>query len=216
MPGPESQPPEIAVIVPHYEDRRGSPGASRRSPPRSARTSRRSSSTTGRPPVWTDPDRPSRHPYRHRTRERSRRGAQSRSGRDDGAGSRLPRRRSRPRTGLAERVRAAAARPGTLTGGRVYIFDETPPPRSGAEAFERVFAFRQRDYIERKGFRHRQSRHHACGLRGDGAARAGPLGGHGLVLPGAEEGLPARLRRPHDRFIPPAATTLPSSASGDA
>lgn len=46
----------------------------------------------------------------------------------------------------------AAARPGTLTGGRIDIFDETPPPRSGAEAFERVFAFRQRDYIERKGF----------------------------------------------------------------
>lgn len=42
--------------------------------------------------------------------------------------------------------------PDTVTGGRVNTFDETPPPRSGAEAFEAVFAFRQRDYVERKGF----------------------------------------------------------------
>ncbi len=28
-----------------------------------------------------------------------------------------------------------------LIGGRVDVFDETPPPRSGAEAFEKVFAF---------------------------------------------------------------------------
>lgn len=39
-----------------------------------------------------------------------------------------------------------------IIGGRVDLFDETPPPRSGAEAFETVFAFPQRDYIERKGF----------------------------------------------------------------
>lgn len=37
-------------------------------------------------------------------------------------------------------------------GGAVEIFDETPPPRSGAEAFETVFAFPQRDYVESKGF----------------------------------------------------------------
>jgi GT2 family glycosyltransferase len=56
-----------------------------------------------------------------------------------------------PAPGWLDRARAAAL-PGTLTGGRIDIFDETPPPRTGSEAFERVFAFRQRDYIERKGF----------------------------------------------------------------
>ncbi len=39
-----------------------------------------------------------------------------------------------------------------LVGGRIDTFDETPPPRSGAEAFEQVFAFNQRDYIENKKF----------------------------------------------------------------
>jgi GT2 family glycosyltransferase len=39
-----------------------------------------------------------------------------------------------------------------LVGGRVEIFDETPPPRTGAEAFETVFAFDFRTYIEKKGF----------------------------------------------------------------
>jgi GT2 family glycosyltransferase len=39
-----------------------------------------------------------------------------------------------------------------LIGGRVEVFDETPPPRSGVEAFEAVFAFRFRDYVERQGF----------------------------------------------------------------
>ncbi len=39
-----------------------------------------------------------------------------------------------------------------LVGGRVDTFDETPPPRSGAEAFEKVFAFRQQMYVEQKGF----------------------------------------------------------------
>lgn len=39
-----------------------------------------------------------------------------------------------------------------VIGGRIDTFDETPPPRSGAEAFETVFAFHQRDYIERMGF----------------------------------------------------------------
>jgi GT2 family glycosyltransferase len=39
-----------------------------------------------------------------------------------------------------------------LTGGRVDTFDETPAPRSGAEAFETVFAFHQRVYVEQKGF----------------------------------------------------------------
>ena len=39
-----------------------------------------------------------------------------------------------------------------VIGGRIDTFDETAPPRSGAEAFEAVFAFHQRDYIERQGF----------------------------------------------------------------
>jgi len=44
------------------------------------------------------------------------------------------------------------ARPGTVIGGRVDVFDETPPPRSGAEAFEAVFAFHMQAYFERKSF----------------------------------------------------------------
>ena len=39
-----------------------------------------------------------------------------------------------------------------VIGGRIDTFDETPPPRSGAEAFETVFAFWQKAYIEEKGF----------------------------------------------------------------
>jgi len=39
-----------------------------------------------------------------------------------------------------------------LVGGHVAVFDETPPPRSGAEAFETVFAFDNRRYVERAGF----------------------------------------------------------------
>ena len=39
-----------------------------------------------------------------------------------------------------------------LIGGRVDVFDETPAPRSGAEAFETVFAFNFRKYIEVQGF----------------------------------------------------------------
>lgn len=39
-----------------------------------------------------------------------------------------------------------------VIGGRIDTFDETPAPRSGAEAFEAVFAFWQKAYIEEKGF----------------------------------------------------------------
>ena len=39
-----------------------------------------------------------------------------------------------------------------LIGGRVDVFDETPAPRSGSEAFEAVFAFNFRRYIEVQGF----------------------------------------------------------------
>lgn len=45
----------------------------------------------------------------------------------------------------------AAAR-ADLVGGTVTVFDETPAPRSGAEAFETVFAFDNRGYIEKEGF----------------------------------------------------------------
>ncbi|NIX75691.1 glycosyltransferase [Microvirga terricola] len=39
-----------------------------------------------------------------------------------------------------------------IVGGSVELFDETPPPRSGAQSFEAVFAFNQKDYVEKKGF----------------------------------------------------------------
>ena len=51
---------------------------------------------------------------------------------------------------LASALRLAGS--AAVIGGRIDTFDETPPPRSGAEAFEAVFAFHQKDYIERKGF----------------------------------------------------------------
>lgn len=48
---------------------------------------------------------------------------------------------------------ARAVAPGAdLIGGRVDVFDETPPPRSGSEAFEKVFAFNFQNYIEVQGF----------------------------------------------------------------
>ncbi|SFJ73943.1 glycosyltransferase family 2 protein [Jannaschia pohangensis] len=39
-----------------------------------------------------------------------------------------------------------------LIGGAVAVFDETAPPRSGAQAFEAVFAFDNRSYIKDQGF----------------------------------------------------------------
>lgn len=39
-----------------------------------------------------------------------------------------------------------------LVGGDITVFDETPPPRTGAQAFEAVFAFDNQSYIETKGF----------------------------------------------------------------
>ena len=39
-----------------------------------------------------------------------------------------------------------------LVGGRVTVFHETDPPLSGAEAFETVFAFDFKRYIEKLGF----------------------------------------------------------------
>jgi len=41
---------------------------------------------------------------------------------------------------------------GVVVGGRIDVFDETPPPRSGPEAFESVFSFDQRRYVEEENF----------------------------------------------------------------
>lgn len=49
-------------------------------------------------------------------------------------------------------VALAASADADLTGGRVMVFDETPPPRTGAQAFEAVFAFDNKNYVESKGF----------------------------------------------------------------
>lgn len=53
---------------------------------------------------------------------------------------------------LATAHRIAASQGDAVTGGRVDVFDETPAPRSGAEGFETVFAFDQASYIADKGF----------------------------------------------------------------
>lgn len=39
-----------------------------------------------------------------------------------------------------------------MWGGRVDTFDETPAPKSPTEAFETVFAFHQKHYVENRGF----------------------------------------------------------------
>lgn len=46
----------------------------------------------------------------------------------------------------------AVADHGDIIGGAVTVFDETPAPRSGAEAFETVFAFHNRRYVEEEKF----------------------------------------------------------------
>ncbi len=56
-----------------------------------------------------------------------------------------------PAPGWAQAALRAAGK-GDIVGGAIEVFDETPPPRSGAEAFETVFAFDYRSYILRKGF----------------------------------------------------------------
>jgi len=53
---------------------------------------------------------------------------------------------------IARAKHIAAGDPDIVTGGRVDVFDETPPPRTGAEAFEAVFAFHMRRYLEEEGF----------------------------------------------------------------
>lgn len=39
-----------------------------------------------------------------------------------------------------------------IIGGSVTVFDETAPPRTGAQAFEAVFAFDNQFYVEERGF----------------------------------------------------------------
>lgn len=51
---------------------------------------------------------------------------------------------------LAQSIRALPK--GDIVSGRVDTFDEGSGPRTGAQAFETVFAFRQKDYIEKQGF----------------------------------------------------------------
>jgi len=58
-----------------------------------------------------------------------------------------------PAADWLDSVRARASDPqADIWGGRIDVFDETPPPRSGAQAFEAVFAFDWKGYIEKKGF----------------------------------------------------------------
>lgn len=45
-----------------------------------------------------------------------------------------------------------SVRPNAVVGGDVLLFDETPPPRSGAEAFDTVFGFSQRYDITHRGY----------------------------------------------------------------
>ncbi|GAB4383258.1 glycosyltransferase family 2 protein [Albidovulum sp.] len=56
-----------------------------------------------------------------------------------------------PAADWLERARRACGR-ADLVGGAITVFDETPPPRTGAQAFETVFAFNYREYIEKKHF----------------------------------------------------------------
>jgi GT2 family glycosyltransferase len=53
---------------------------------------------------------------------------------------------------LARAREIARGDPNVVSGGRIEVFDETPAPRSGAEAFETVFAFDQERYIREDGF----------------------------------------------------------------
>lgn len=56
-----------------------------------------------------------------------------------------------PAPGWPQAALAAADR-ADLVGGAVDVFDETPPPRTGAQAFEQVFGFDYRTYIEKEKF----------------------------------------------------------------
>ena len=56
-----------------------------------------------------------------------------------------------PNPGWLARAREIADE-NAVIGGRVDVFHETPPPQSGAEAFETVFAFHMRGYLEKDAY----------------------------------------------------------------
>ncbi len=56
-----------------------------------------------------------------------------------------------PAPGLIEAARRALET-ADLAGGRITVFDETAPPRTGAQALETVLAFDQERYVTRLGF----------------------------------------------------------------
>lgn len=47
---------------------------------------------------------------------------------------------------------SAALNLGDIVGGQIDVFDETSSPRTGAQAFEAVFAFDNHGYVRTKGF----------------------------------------------------------------
>lgn len=56
-----------------------------------------------------------------------------------------------PAPGWLKAARAAVGK-ADIVGGGIDVFDETAPPRSGAQAFETVFAFNYRRYMYKKHF----------------------------------------------------------------
>lgn len=56
-----------------------------------------------------------------------------------------------PDKNILTAARAALDR-SDVVGGRISLFDETPGPRTGAQSFEVVFAFRQKQYVSRQQF----------------------------------------------------------------
>lgn len=56
-----------------------------------------------------------------------------------------------PAAGWIEAALRVADRADVI-GGHISVFDETPPPRTGAQGFEAVFAFNNAAYIRDKGF----------------------------------------------------------------
>ncbi|PPB79663.1 GT2 family glycosyltransferase [Albidovulum inexpectatum] len=56
-----------------------------------------------------------------------------------------------PSPGWLNAARSAIGK-ADIVGGAIDVFDETPPPRSGAQAFETVFAFNYRRYVQKKHF----------------------------------------------------------------
>jgi hypothetical protein len=78
--------------------------------------------------------------------------------------------------------RSPGATANVVSGGRIDVFDETPAPRSGAEAFETVFAFDQERYIREDGFSVTANLVTARAVfEAAGPDGGGPVGGRRLV-----------------------------------